>query len=304
GVPSWTSDSFVSQYWCQKRCLLELSESRWFGPHLCQAASNNGVFKLLLTSSATCLRTSQQRLGIRALTDLRNLKIRPGQSIVDFCVVLESLGKKANPESTIEDRSMEYAQIVLENLKDWPEQVQILSALHSVEPRHAYDKIKELAISIEQANAINGKRGTLYNARPRQNWRVRASEYKRKDGYGEELQNTDRNGHQECTRNVTVVPERTQLLRRTHSSNSRERCEIQKNSNDSRKCYNCNRYGHIAWQCPLKDPKVRQVSCDSGERTSVKQSKPLTTMINENRSMGIKTERGGSVEKMTLLEKN
>ncbi|XGW15120.1 hypothetical protein V3C99_000979, partial [Haemonchus contortus] len=228
---------------------------------------------------------------IRALTDLRNLRIRPCQSIVDFCVVLENLGKKANPESTIEDKSMEYAQIVLENLKDWPEQVQILNALHSVEPRHAYEKIKELAISIEQAKMFNSKHGKPFTTRPRQNWRVRASDYERKDRHDEEIRNKYQNGRKESSGNVNIPSTRARIPRATDSSMTKERYDPHKNNNHSRKCYNCNEYGHIAWQCPLKEARVSQVSHDSEERTWGNQRKPLTTMIKEIQSMGIRTER-------------
>lgn len=102
--------------------------------------------------------------------------------MVDFCVVLEELGKRAYPESGIEERSMEYAQIALENIKQWPEQVQMLSALHNVDPNHAHEKVKELAISIEQSRAINGIQEPKRTPRPYNDWRSRASEVNNGEG--------------------------------------------------------------------------------------------------------------------------
>ncbi|KAK6037463.1 hypothetical protein COOONC_25032, partial [Cooperia oncophora] len=63
----------------------------------------------LLCSDSTAAR-------MRALNELRSLKLRSNQSISEFCVVLEKLAHKANPDCTIAERSLEYAQILLDNL--------------------------------------------------------------------------------------------------------------------------------------------------------------------------------------------
>ncbi|KAL6737821.1 hypothetical protein Aduo_011433 [Ancylostoma duodenale] len=91
---------------------------------------------------------------MRALTELRAVKIRPGQELADFCVALEKLGRMANPSASIQDRSLEYAQILISNLKQWPEHVQLLSAIHRVEPERAYEEVKQLAMSMEQSKTI------------------------------------------------------------------------------------------------------------------------------------------------------
>ncbi|EYB81229.1 hypothetical protein Y032_0389g528 [Ancylostoma ceylanicum] len=91
---------------------------------------------------------------IRAIAELRNMKMRPNQDVADFCVALEKLGRKANPEGSIEDRSLEFAQILLANLKQWPEHVQLLGALHRVTPEKAYEEVKQLALSIELSKKL------------------------------------------------------------------------------------------------------------------------------------------------------
>ncbi|KAK6010066.1 hypothetical protein OSTOST_24943, partial [Ostertagia ostertagi] len=155
--------------------------------------------------------------------------MRPGQSVADFCVVLEALGRKAYPECTIEDRSMDYAQIVLENLKHWPEQVQILSALHDVDPRYVYEKVKELAISIEQANLINSRRASSHVVVPQRSWKVRAREYEQGERFAEQLRNHRRN---ENTRN-TIAPGRAPSQRETQFQGPRERQEVPTNNEES-----------------------------------------------------------------------
>ncbi|VDL71215.1 unnamed protein product [Nippostrongylus brasiliensis] len=58
---------------------------------------------------------------------VEKFKTGPNQTITEFCVVLEKLARKANPESNIADRSLEYANIVLDKVRKWPEHVQLLS---------------------------------------------------------------------------------------------------------------------------------------------------------------------------------
>ncbi|VDL75421.1 unnamed protein product [Nippostrongylus brasiliensis] len=95
---------------------------------------------------------------MRAVAELRELKMRPQQGVADFCVAMEKLGRKAYPDSTGGDWSLEFAYILLSNLKSWPEHVQLLSALHRVRPDHAYEEVKQLALSIESSKAIYGGR--------------------------------------------------------------------------------------------------------------------------------------------------
>ncbi|KAK6061946.1 hypothetical protein COOONC_00380 [Cooperia oncophora] len=91
---------------------------------------------------------------MRAISELRELRIRPQQDVADFCVALEKLGRKANPHGSTEDSSLEFAHILLSNLRDWPEHVQLLSALYRTKPEKAYEGVKQLALSIE-----HGERG-------------------------------------------------------------------------------------------------------------------------------------------------
>ncbi|KHJ97255.1 zinc knuckle [Oesophagostomum dentatum] len=78
--------------------------------------------KLLAEDSVAC--------RMRAIAQLRELRMRPGQDVAEFCLALEKLGRKAYPDGSMEDRSLEFAQILLSNLKSWPEHVHLLSVLH------------------------------------------------------------------------------------------------------------------------------------------------------------------------------
>uniref|UniRef100_A0A7I4Z3G3 Transcription factor E2F4 n=1 Tax=Haemonchus contortus TaxID=6289 RepID=A0A7I4Z3G3_HAECO len=41
---------------------------------------------------------------MRAIAELRELKIRPNQEVADFCVALKKLGRKANPQGQLQRR--------------------------------------------------------------------------------------------------------------------------------------------------------------------------------------------------------
>ncbi|VDL87216.1 unnamed protein product [Nippostrongylus brasiliensis] len=123
----------------------------------------------LLSSDSTAGR-------LRALTELRNLKRWKGQSVAEFCVALEKLGRQANPACSIADRSLEYAQILLDNLADWPEHVHLLSTLHRVDAKEAYESVKQLALSIEQSKAMWSTEASK-GREERDSWRKRAIGY-------------------------------------------------------------------------------------------------------------------------------
>ncbi|VDL70757.1 unnamed protein product [Nippostrongylus brasiliensis] len=106
---------------------------------------------------------------IRALTELRNLKMRPNQEVCDFCITLEKLAMQANPGSHSSERSMELAQILLDNLRHWPEHVHLISALHKIGPDYAYDEVKQLAISMEQSRTMYDPRCGLSKTTGRSN---------------------------------------------------------------------------------------------------------------------------------------
>ncbi|KAK6010205.1 hypothetical protein OSTOST_24780, partial [Ostertagia ostertagi] len=90
---------------------------------------------------------------MRALNELRNLKLRPNQSISSkFCVVLEKLAREANPNSSVTERSLR------------------------IRPGNAYNEIKQLAITIEQARTMYG---TPRKSTPTgTEWKRRAQAYK------------------------------------------------------------------------------------------------------------------------------
>ncbi|VDL86821.1 unnamed protein product [Nippostrongylus brasiliensis] len=133
-------------------------------------------FEAVVREMERALASDSTAARMRAMTELKNLKLRPNQTIAEFCVALEKLARKANPESNIADRSLEYANIVFDNVRRWPEHVQLLSLLHKTDPRKAYSEIKQLAIMIENSREAYGPeqgRELVVN-----DWKTRAKTYK------------------------------------------------------------------------------------------------------------------------------
>ncbi|KHJ96114.1 zinc knuckle, partial [Oesophagostomum dentatum] len=211
---------------------------------------------------------------MQAIAELRDLKFLPNQDVTEFCVALEKLGRKANPDGKLEERSLEFAEILLANLKHWPEHVQLLSALHRVKPEKAYDEVKQLALSIELAKKLYGSMETQKVDR-RTEWKQRMSFYKRgsiaiepteisDNRNGMQLRGFDRKEQSERQSKgiIGVVP----MPRGTGTRRQDVRAGERMGSNETRKCFNCSKYAHIAKDCPQKKIHVRELRDEPREQ--------------------------------------
>ncbi|XGW19063.1 hypothetical protein V3C99_003128, partial [Haemonchus contortus] len=67
-----------------------------------------------------------------------------------------------------------------------------------------------------------------------------------------------------------------------------------RSSTDSRKCYACSKYGHVARDCPGRVAKVNQIA--PKEKELSRDGRSLSSIINEARCMGMKISGKGSEE--------
>ncbi|KAK6016393.1 zinc knuckle [Ostertagia ostertagi] len=252
---------------------------------------------------------------LRALTELRCLKRRWGQSVSDFCVVLEKLGRQANPACSIRERSLEYAQILLDNLTDWPEHVHLLSTLHRVDPTEAYDAVKELALTIEQSRCMLAPSG---NTR-KDGWKRRSAAYhqeeRRRDPESGGLRDVvssevkPRSGFREgISRGEARYSTTHEEVRMSDTNGApvREQGRYTRGHGEQRRCYNCQKVGHIGRDCPLKRPQVNQIADETAKRSTspqesatkkeTTQRRRVSSIISGARSLGVKCGSFGKEE--------
>ncbi|EYC06194.1 hypothetical protein Y032_0077g1084 [Ancylostoma ceylanicum] len=249
-------------------------------------------FESVVSQLASMLACDSTAARIKALTALRNLRLRPGQEIADFCVALEKFGRKANPQCTIEERSMEYAQILLENVANWPEYVQLIGTLHRIEPKHAYNEIKQLAIGIEQSRRLCTveKGNTSMETRA---WRDRANAYAGED--------------QQAKKNAVQQAESSQREywhRAPENPDGRkepEQLKLQRTRTDERRrCYQCSLYGHRARGCPQRKSEENE-----RVRNSNRTEDSVSEIISRARNLAINSfsnSRGALVGKRTMVQ--
>lgn len=63
-------------------------------------------FEIVISEMERALANDSTAARMRAITELKSLRLRPNQSVSEICVMLENLARKANSDSTISDRSL------------------------------------------------------------------------------------------------------------------------------------------------------------------------------------------------------
>uniref|UniRef100_A0A7I5EEG1 CCHC-type domain-containing protein n=1 Tax=Haemonchus contortus TaxID=6289 RepID=A0A7I5EEG1_HAECO len=192
---------------------------------------------------------------MRAIAELREMRIRPNQEVADFCVALEKLGRKANPQGRLEDSSLEFAHILLTNLREWPEYTQLLSALHRTTPEKAYEEVKQFAFSIELSKRMYG--GTYEKEDRYRHWWLRAKAYSNNEesNVGKVSRSTEvmetRKEDKEITKQGYL--ELGSGNPQNHPPRTPERSSFggpaERKYGDSKECFKSSKFGHIAKEC-------------------------------------------------------
>ncbi|KAK6025952.1 zinc knuckle [Ostertagia ostertagi] len=237
-------------------------------------------FSVVVDEMARLLAQDSTAGRLRALTELRNLRMRPNQDVAEFCVVLERLGQQANPGAAMEERSLEYAQILLDNLAGWPEHFQLVGALHKVEPHRAYNEVKQLALSIEQSKLMLAANRRAAGA----SWKNRSAHY-RENRADREFDHPRDLGRQVSPRSEVHGLEDRGLHDSAHAPHRSNKTMPSQGTSESKKCYSCSRYGHISRDCPQRKARVNQIG--HKEQAQVKEKATVSRIIEQARSLGM-----------------
>ncbi|KAL6727078.1 hypothetical protein Aduo_008990 [Ancylostoma duodenale] len=170
---------------------------------------------------------------------------------------------------------MEYAQILLENVVNWPEYVQLIGALHRIDLRQAYNGIKQLAIGIEHSRRLcSGEKG-YGNTRTQAPWRDRANAYAKKE------HQSNKNAGQQ-----TGSPQHwNRTPWRPEKSLEPEPERLQSTApGQGRRCYHCPQHGHLAKECP----RCRSEESQHGRNPNQPRN-PVSAIINNARNLAVRS---------------
>ncbi|VDO96707.1 unnamed protein product [Heligmosomoides polygyrus] len=89
--------------------------------------------------------------GVKALADPRKLDIRDGQTVTEFCLVVERLFNKAYPDMAQKVTSLQKAEILCRQLSDWDGSSCFTVTLETSAWDEAYTEVKEVALRLERS---------------------------------------------------------------------------------------------------------------------------------------------------------
>ncbi|KAK6031222.1 hypothetical protein OSTOST_02626, partial [Ostertagia ostertagi] len=108
------------------------------------------------------MRLESQESQAEALRAMRMLRKKEHQSVVQFCLELELLSSKAYPSCDEAALALIRAEVLHEQLRDWPEAYHLYEILTNEEVYYVYERMKDAAIRIEHLRKrrydFNGKK--------------------------------------------------------------------------------------------------------------------------------------------------
>ncbi|XGW02887.1 hypothetical protein V3C99_014708 [Haemonchus contortus] len=96
----------------------------------------------------------ENEVAQRTETYIKLKQLRKRSSVTDYCLELEDLIRKVYPDASEKELSMIRAGELITQLTEWKEYVQLFNTLEQSKQEEAYEKLKNLAQSIERSQQV------------------------------------------------------------------------------------------------------------------------------------------------------
>ncbi|KAK5970517.1 Zinc knuckle, partial [Trichostrongylus colubriformis] len=202
-------------------------------------AIKNGPFEAIVRELKERMRVENQETQAEALREMRMIRKKENQTVVQFCLELELLSSKAYPSCDAAALALIRAEVLHEQLRDWPEAYHLSEILANEDMRSVYERMKDAALRIEhlrrQRRDFSGRR------------------FSRQERYQEGSKQPP------AAKTPTCSDERRKGKDSYARQNSKPRRQEQEEEPEQRlnpnKCGKCGKKGHNAEECWSKKGK-------------------------------------------------